>query len=73
MPEPELEMAVVLPLKPKAELTTKTKSSQTTINIAIWRNAGMYCYNLYPYLVLPQKYECRESAAGEWQKCEALT
>ena len=44
-----------------------------TINIAIWRNAGMYCYNLYPYLVLPQKYECRESAAGEWQKCEALT
>ena len=24
-----------------------------TVLIAIWRNAGMWCYNLFPYLVLP--------------------
>ena len=27
-----------------------------TILLAIWRNAGMWCYNLFPYLVLPQQY-----------------
>ena len=44
-----------------------------TIQLAIWRNAGGWFINLYPYLVLPQSFQCKFQEGGSWQSCEAST
>ena len=42
-----------------------------TLMIAVWRNTGTWCTSMFPYLILPSKYECRFEEGGDWNACEA--
>jgi len=42
-----------------------------TIAMMITRNSGFYLFNAFPYLVMDQKYECRDNATGVYSSCTA--